>query len=68
MTAQSVDSFRFEILMENMNSNEHTVIQMIISVLIKLSYGDLSIHQLWSYLQYYTNGEYALQNLDKIKR
>jgi len=35
LTAQSVDSFRFEILMENINSNEHTVIQMI---LLNLSY------------------------------
>jgi predicted ATP-dependent Lon-type protease len=63
-----VDSVRYEILKENMHSNEHTVIQMILSVLVKLSYRDLSINQLWSHLQNYTNGEYALQNLDKIKK
>jgi hypothetical protein len=63
-----VDSFRFESLMENINSNEHTVIQMILlALLINLSHKDLSINQLWSYLQNYTNGEHALQNLDKIR-
>jgi len=68
LTAQSVDSFRFEILMENMNSNEHTVIQMtLLSLLIKFSHRDFSKKQLWSYLHNYTNGEHALQNLDNIR-
>jgi hypothetical protein len=51
MTAQSVDSFRFEILMENINSNEHTVIQMILlSLLITLSHRDFSMSYLHKYI------------------
>lgn len=68
LTAQSVDSFRFEILRENINSNEHTVIQIILlSFLIKFSHRYLSIKRLWSYLQKYTYGEHILQGLDNIK-
>jgi len=68
LTAQSVDSFRFEILMENTNNSEHTVIQTILlSFLIKFSHRYLSIKQIWSYLQNYTNDKHVLKDLDKIK-
>ena len=68
MTAQSVDSFRCEILREDIKSNEHAVIQMILlSFLIKFSHRYSNIKQLRSYLQKYTNGEHVLLGLDKIK-
>ena len=66
MTAQSVDSFRCEILREDIKSNEHAVIQMILlSFLIKFSHRYSSIKQLRSYLQKYT--KHVLLGLDKIK-